>query len=64
MSEFSIGDRVELVYTSDNFTKLLPGDRGTVTGTDDTGAVLVRWDTGSHLSMVPAFGDRIRKVSN
>jgi len=63
MSEFSIGDRIELVYTSDNFTKLLPGDRGTVTGTDDTGAVLVRWDTGSHLSMVPAFGDFIRKVS-
>jgi len=28
MSEFSIGDRIELVYTSDNFTKLLPGDRG------------------------------------
>lgn len=31
MVEFNIGDRVELVYTSDADTALRPGDRGRVT---------------------------------
>lgn len=56
------GTRVELVYTSDPYTKLKPGDRGTVTMVDSVGTVFVDWDNGSGLGM--AFGeDRIRKLA-
>ena len=32
---FSLGDRVELVATNDPYTRLQPGDRGTVTSVTD-----------------------------
>jgi hypothetical protein len=49
------GDRIELVYTDDPYTKLKPGDQGTVTGFGETPyerQVHVRWDNGSTLSML------------
>lgn len=30
-----------------------PGTEGTVTGVDDIGSVMVTWDTGSHLNLMP-----------
>lgn len=47
------GKRIELIYTSDPYTKLKPGDRGTVDFVDDMGTIHVIWDNGSTLGLVP-----------
>ena len=68
--EFAAGDRVELVFTSDPYTRLRPGDRGTVTGighlpSDPPEAqVHIAWDDGSTLAMLPAAGDQLSKLAN
>ena len=56
------GCRVELVSMGyDPYSKLKPGDLGTVTHVDSTGTVFVNWDRGSGLGMV--YGeDHIRLV--
>lgn len=55
------GTRVELINMNDPYTKLKPGDRGTVSMVDDTGTIFVNWDCGSSLSVV--YGeDHIRKI--
>lgn len=46
------GTRVELVSMDDSYSKLKPGDRGTVKSVDDTGTVFVSWDCGSGLGVV------------
>ncbi len=50
---FKQGARVELVYTSDPYTRLKPGDTGEVVFVDDMGTVHINWDNGSQLGMVP-----------
>ena len=58
---YSIGTRVELVSMNDPFTKLMPGEQGTVQFVDDIGTVFVNWDCGSSLGV--AYGeDVIRKI--
>ena len=58
---YPIGTRVELVSMNDPFTKLMPGEQGTVQFVDDIGTVLVNWDCGSGLGV--AYGeDVIRKI--
>ena len=59
---FSPGDRVELVATTDPYTRLRPGDRGTVTGVTDTPepTIDIAWDNGSTLAILPDTGDRVR----
>lgn len=47
------GERVRLVRTTDPYTHLQPGDRGTVLRVDDAGTVHIAWDCGSTLGMVP-----------
>ena len=48
-----VNDRIRLVSTDDPYTKLRPGDTGTCTGVSgQTGAVFVRWDSGSTLSLL------------
>ena len=47
------GDRVQLVWTSDPWTKLRPGERGTVIDVDSVGTVHVDWDCGSNLGLIP-----------
>jgi hypothetical protein len=61
---FNPGDRVELVATTDPFTDLRPGDRGTVTGVRGfpEPTIDIHWDDGSTLSILPDAGDRIRKL--
>ena len=55
------GTRVELISMSDPYTKLRPGDKGTVSMVDDIGTVFVKWDCGSGLGV--AYGeDHIRKI--
>ena len=47
------GKRIELISTSDPYTTLKPGDRGTVDFVDDLGTIHITWDNGSKLGLVP-----------
>ncbi len=59
---FPKGTRIELVSMDDPYSKLNPGDRGTVEFVDDIGTIHIRWDCGSGLGVV--YGeDRIRIIS-
>lgn len=58
-ARYPVGTRVELVSMNDPYSKLKPGDQGTVRSVDDTGTVFVGWDCGSGLGVV--YGeDKIR----
>lgn len=59
--EYPSGTRVELVQMDD--AQAPPaGTKGTVLGVDDTGSLLMRWDTGSGLNVV--YGeDIVRKIT-
>jgi Domain of unknown function (DUF4314) len=61
---FSPGDRVELVVTTDPYTGLRPGDRGTITRVTDhpEPSIDIQWDDGSALTILPGAGDRIRPL--
>ena len=60
-AQYPTGCRVELVSMDDPYTKLRPGDQGTVSFVDDIGTVFVDWDSGSKLGV--AYGaDQIKKV--
>lgn len=48
-----IGKRVSLLSCSDPYTRLEPGEKGTVTFVDSLGTVFVDWDSGSGLGLVP-----------
>ncbi len=56
------GDTVQLVHTSDEFTRLRPGDTGEVVAVDvherEGEVVHVEWATGSTLSLLACLGDR------
>lgn len=52
---YPAGTRVELVYMDDPYTKLKPGDRGTVSMVDSIGTIFVKWDCGSQLGV--AYGE-------
>lgn len=55
------GCRVELISMDDPYTKLQPGERGTVCCVDSIGTIFVDWDCGSSLGV--AYGvDRISKL--
>lgn len=58
---YPAGTRIELVSMDDPYTKLVPGDQGTVEFVDDIGTIHVRWDCSSSLGV--AYGeDAIRKI--
>lgn len=58
---YPIGCRVELISMNDPYTKIQPGDKGTVSSVDDIGTIHVNWDCGSTLGV--AFGeDLCRKI--
>lgn len=60
---FNVGDRVELVHCTDEYTRLEPGAKGTVRLVDDNmGTIHVEWDDGHRLGIVPEAGDRISLV--
>lgn len=59
--QYPPGTRVELVRMNDPYSKLRPGDQGSVTFVDDIGTVFVNWDCGSSLGV--AYGeDVIRRL--
>jgi hypothetical protein len=55
------GDRVRYVFCSDPYTRLRPGDTGTVTYIDDLGTIHIDWDCGSKLGMIPGR-DRFERI--
>lgn len=55
------GTRVELVQVDDPYSRLKPGDKGTVRSVDDTATIFVSWDCGSGLGIVYGI-DSIRKI--
>ncbi|WP_106627020.1 DUF4314 domain-containing protein [Selenomonas massiliensis] len=57
---YPVGTRIELLQMDDLAAPPV-GTKGTVTGVDDVGDILVDWDNGSSLNIVPD-ADRIRKV--
>ena len=60
--EFPKGTRVELVQMDDPQAPPI-GTKGTVRGVDDMGSIMVRWDTGSGLSVV--YGEDVcRKIND
>ena len=59
---YPVGCRVELLRMDDIQAPAI-GTKGTVTGVDDIGSILVSWDTGSSLSVV--FGeDLCRRIDD
>ena len=51
------GHRIRLISTTDPHTRLHPGALGTVLGTDSQGTLLVHWDDGSRLGLIPDEDD-------
>ena len=59
--EYPVGCRVELLRMDDPQAPAI-GTRGTVSGVDDTGYIMVAWDNGGSLHVL--FGmDECRKIS-
>lgn len=46
------GSRIEMLYSSDPYSPIPPGTRGTVEFIDDVGTLHMRWDNGRTLGMV------------
>ena len=58
---YPAGSRVELIHMDDPWTNLRTGSRGTVVGVDDAGQIMMKWDGGSSLSLIPGE-DSFRRV--
>lgn len=58
--QYPVGTRVELIRMDDPQAPPI-GTRGTVTGVDDIGSIMVNWDSGGGLNV--AYGeDLCRKI--
>jgi hypothetical protein len=59
-AQYPVGCRVELIKMDDIQAPPI-GTKGTVTGVDDIGSIMVSWDNGSTLHVI--YGDDIcRKI--
>lgn len=58
--QYPVGTRIEVIRMDDPAAPPL-GTRGTVTGVDDIGDIIVGWDNGSSLNVIPEI-DLIRKI--
>lgn len=53
-AQYSPGTQIELTAPlNDPYAKQKPGDRAVVTGVDDAGHILYRWDMDSSLNLIP-----------
>lgn len=57
--QYPVGTRIEVIRMDDPAAPPL-GTRGTVTGVDDIGDIIVGWDNGSSLNVIPEI-DLIKK---
>jgi hypothetical protein len=54
-SKVKVGQRIQLVFINDSWTRLKPGDKGTVTNIEDQSdetLIWVDWDNGEHLALL------------
>ena len=58
--KYPVGTRIEL-ESMDDVQAPPPGTVGTVIGVDDFGSLLVRWDNGSGLNLIPGV-DRFKRL--
>ena len=59
--EYPAGTRIRLISMDDPYSRLRPGDQGTVAAVDSIGTIHVNWDCGSSLGV--AFGeDHVEKL--
>ena len=56
------GTRVMLLNMNDPYSPVESGMRGTVQGVDDAGQILMKWDTGRSLSIIPGE-DSFRRLT-
>lgn len=59
--QYPPGTRVELIYMDDPYSRLQPGDQGTVTAVDCMGDLEIDWDSGSTLKLIYGV-DRFRVI--
>ncbi len=59
--QFPRGTKVELIRMDDPYSKLKPGDLGTVNFVDDTGTIFCSWEKGSSLGVVYGV-DAVKKL--
>ncbi len=57
--QYPVGCRVELVRMDDIQAPPM-GTKGIVTGVDDTGSIMVRWENGSSLNVV--YGEDLCRI--
>ena len=67
--EYVKGDRVQLIYTDDEYTDLKPGALGTVNHLEAANSLgrrvlNITWDGGHVLSMLIDEGDHVMKVED
>ena len=64
VKKVEVGDRVELTFINDTWTKLQKGDRGTVfkieNGGDDC-LIWIEWDSGERLALIQGI-DKFKVV--
>lgn len=58
---YPAGTRIELISMDDPYAHLCEGDQGTVVGVDDAGQIMMKWDRGGSLSLIPGE-DSFRRV--
>jgi len=51
------GKRITIIRMEDPYTDLRPGSKGTIRGVDDAGYILVNWDNGSGLNLIPEIDE-------
>ena len=56
------GTRVMLLNMNDPYSPVESGMRGTVQGVDDAGQILMKWDNGRSLSIIPGE-DSFRRLT-
>ena len=49
---YPIGTRIVLISMDDKYSRLKPGDKGTVDYIDDAGQIHMKWDNGSTLALI------------